>query len=333
MHAHRIGPVVVCCGIALSAIPVRAQSPMSQAEAVQLFGAAGFRVSGNQPVNRCGAPANPRVTFVDINGDKRPEALIIDEGPCYAPAGRYFAVLAKAGTNWRAVISGNGTIQSQPTQTAGWLDMRVAEPACTRQFTFQGNRYVPVTDCAGRPAVAAAPPQSAPARAAPPAPPPAVAQAPAASSPPATGGTSATRLSTADEAAAFKAAGFTRRGNRWRTDCDEGNSPTYGPGTIEKAGDFNGDGRPDALITEGGSFCYGNTGQGFFLVTKTADGGWKLITKSTGIADFRNTRGTDGWPDIQVGGPGFCFPVVRWNGREYKLQRWEYEGKACKPPR
>ena len=34
-----------------------------------------------------------------------------------------------------------------------------------------------------------------------------------------------------------------------------------------------------------------------------------------------------------VGGPGFCFPVQRWNGREYKLQRWEYDGKACKPPR
>ena len=43
--------------------------------------------------------------------------------------------------------------------------------------------------------------------------------------------------------------------------------------------------------------------------------------------------GAMGWPDISVGGPGFCFPVQRWNGREYKLQRWEYEGKACKPPR
>ena len=39
------------------------------------------------------------------------------------------------------------------------------------------------------------------------------------------------------------------------------------------------------------------------------------------------------WPDISVGGPGFCFPVERWNGKEYKLNRFEYEGKRCKPPR
>jgi hypothetical protein len=28
-----------------------------------------------------------------------------------------------------------------------------------------------------------------------------------------------------------------------------------------------------------------------------------------------------------------CFPVLRWNGREYKQQRWQYDGKPCRPPR
>jgi hypothetical protein len=51
------------------------------------------------------------------------------------------------------------------------------------------------------------------------------------------------------------------------------------------------------------------------------------------MAEFLKTRGADNWPDISVGGPGFCFPVVRWNGKEYKLQRFEYEGKRCKQPR
>jgi hypothetical protein len=45
------------------------------------------------------------------------------------------------------------------------------------------------------------------------------------------------------------------------------------------------------------------------------------------------TKGKDGWPDISVGGPGFCFPVQRWNGKAYELNRCEYEGKRCKPPR
>jgi hypothetical protein len=37
-----------------------------------------------------------------------------------------------------------------------------------------------------------------------------------------------------------------------------------------------------------------------------------------------------GWPDISVGGPGFCFPVMRWNGRAYVRRRMEYDGKPCK---
>jgi hypothetical protein len=323
MPLHRAASLVVCFGLALSATEVRAQPRLSEAEATQLFGAAGYRVAGGQPVNRCGAPANPRVSFVDINGDQRPEALLVDEGPCYAPAGRYFAVLTKQGASWRAVISGTGAVQAQSSNTAGWLDLRVAEPGCTRDFRFQGNRYAPASDCAGRPAVAAAPAPASPA---------APARAPAAP-PQAAAGASPTRLSPADEAAAFKAAGFKRRGNQWRSDCDDPGTPTYSPGVIEKVADLNGDGRPEVLFTEGGTYCYGNTGQGYFVVTRLADGGWKRVASGTGIAEFLGTRGAEGWPDLRIGGPGFCFPVQRWNGREYALQRWEYQGKACKPPR
>lgn len=139
------------------------------------------------------------------------------------------------------------------------------------------------------------------------------------------------KLSAADEAAVFKAAGFTKRGGRWRH-CDDA-APSYTPGSVEQAGDLNGDGRPDVVLTEGSTNCYGNAEAAFWLVSQQADGSWKLMTNNTGMAEFLKTKGTDGWPDISVGGPGFCFPVVRWNGREYKQQRWEYEGKPCKPQR
>jgi hypothetical protein len=36
-------------------------------------------------------------------------------------------------------------------------------------------------------------------------------------------------------------------------------------------------------------------------------------------------------PSIDIGGPGFCFPVQRWNGREYRLHGYQHEGKVCKP--
>ena len=142
----------------------------------------------------------------------------------------------------------------------------------------------------------------------------------------------AAALSPAEEAAVFTAAGFTRKGNHWRTDCDDPGTPGYGPGAIETYRDLNGDGRPEAVVTEGGSFCYGNTGTGFWLLSKQAGGSWKVLYQSQGIAEFLKTRGVANMPDMSIGGPGFCFLVVRWNGKEYVKNRFEYEGKPCKPP-
>ena len=137
-----------------------------------------------------------------------------------------------------------------------------------------------------------------------------------------------TGLAPGDEAAAFKAAGFKLKGKRWQA-CDDP-SPSYTPGTIQEVRDLNGDGLTEAVITEGGTFCYGNVGTGYSLVSKQADGSWRLITKGTGILNVLSTRSTGGWPDIEIGGPGFCFPVERWNGRQYALHRHEYEGKRCR---
>jgi hypothetical protein len=137
------------------------------------------------------------------------------------------------------------------------------------------------------------------------------------------------KLSPTDTAAAFRAAGFTRRGAQWRSDCDDPGTPSYTPGAIESVKDLNGDGRPEAVISEGGTYCYGNTGTAFWLVSKQASGGWKLMANDTGIPEFLKTKGLGGWPDISVGGPGFCFPVLRWNGKGYALQRREYQGKRC----
>ena len=136
------------------------------------------------------------------------------------------------------------------------------------------------------------------------------------------------KLATSDEAAAFRAAGFTLKGKQWRA-CDDP-TPTYTPGAIEEVRDLNGDGRPEAVITEGGTYCYGNTGVGYSLVSKQANGSWKLISNGTGILNFLTTKGVGGWPDIEIGGPGFCFPVERWNGNKYVLQRKQYEGKPCR---
>jgi hypothetical protein len=306
---------LTCLCLTFISASVSAQSGMNRAEAAQLYSAAGFSIRNDQPVNRCGKPAKPRVTFVDLNGDKRPEALFIDvDAACYAGFGRYFAVLIKDGASWRPIISGIGSIEALSSSTAGWLDMRVSDSSCVRDHRYDGRTYKPTASCSG--GVVATAPKTAQ---------PVPGTAPVKNA--------AATLQAADEAAAFKVAGFTKRGGAWRSGCNDPGTPSYSPGAIDKVDDLNGDGLPDVVLTEGGTFCYGNTGQGYWLVSKLANGSWRLITNGTGVPEFLKTKGTDGWPDVSIGGPGFCFPVERWNGREYKVQRWEYEGKACKPPR
>ncbi|MGX7953625.1 hypothetical protein ACWPM1_13815 [Tsuneonella sp. HG249] len=138
------------------------------------------------------------------------------------------------------------------------------------------------------------------------------------------------QLSRADSAAAFRAAGFKLSKGTWRA-CDAPPDSIYTPGRIEQVRDLDGDGRPEAIITEGSTFCYGGDEVGFAIVSKQSDKSWKLITSSEGIPTVLNSKGVKGWPDIEIGGQGFCFPVQRWNGSEYAVVRFQYEGKACKP--
>ena len=138
-----------------------------------------------------------------------------------------------------------------------------------------------------------------------------------------------TPFSAAEQAAIFRAAGAERVGNRW-TLCKDDERRT--PATIENKGDLDGDGRPDAVVLQEGSYCYGMTGAGFQLVSKSADGKWKAMSGAggQGIPEFLPTKGVGGWPDIEIGGPGFCFPVWRFNGRAYEYHRQkEYQKGAC----
>ena len=77
----------------------------------------------------------------------------------------------------------------------------------------------------------------------------------------------------------------------------------------------------------------GNTGTRFWLLTKEPNGTWKRMISEIGIAEFvPSNKGRAGWPSLSIGGPGFCFPVYRWNGRVWELYTFEYEGKRCKKP-
>ena len=138
----------------------------------------------------------------------------------------------------------------------------------------------------------------------------------------------APKVAPAERVAIMKAAGAIQRGGQWVVCADDQNNSGA---AIEFLRDLNGDGRSEALVTEGGTFCHGMTGAGYQLLSKRADGKWAVMDGGSGIPEFLATKGEDGWPDISVGGPGFCFPVLRWNGSAYALHRHQYDGKPCRP--
>lgn len=258
-------------------------------EAAAMIAAAGFRIQGAQIVNACGRPAQPRPTAMDLNGDGRPEAFVTDVDPaCHGGTGEAFVIIQKlAPFSWTRVGGGQGRVRALETRTNGWRDIVLEGQGCPASWTYQPRQgYLPVTACPG----AATPVTGA-------APPVA---------------------SAADRAAAFKAAGFIPTRGKYLA-CDPRQEAEV------EFRDLNGDGRLDAVVTNFGLECFGNTGQGWVLVTKEPSGTWRKVHDSGGIPDFLPTRGPGGWPDVVNGGPGFCFPVLRWNGQGYAVIRWKAE--------
>lgn len=129
------------------------------------------------------------------------------------------------------------------------------------------------------------------------------------------------QVSKADAEAIFKAAGFKKTKYGWEGNCDIGEITTYQ--------DLNSDGQKDAVIQDNSSMCYGRTGVGYYVVSQQKNGKWKQLFSNSGIPKFLQTKGKNGWPDIENGGPGFCFAIYRWDGQAYKINRYEYQGKAC----
>lgn len=293
---------------------------MSREEVMQLFAAAGFTASSNGGgvVNRCGQPANPRVRFVDLNNDKQGDALIVDAGPCYGADKQWIAIVGKIGGAWQQVLGVTGNAKGLQTSTNGWQDIQWTSTSGAVVLHFDGARYVDRSGAA---------PGGAVAQVVPPAP-----AAPGSAGYPTDGwpaGQKAAALAPAQFAAIMLAGGYKHVGREWQG-CEGSTKVT--PAEVEFR-DLNGDGRPEAIVSEGGTECFGMAGTGFQIL-RPVPGGWQSMTNAgavTGIPDWKKTRGVDGYPDIIVGGPGFCFPVERFNGHAYDLIGFEYEGRPCKP--
>lgn len=84
--------------------------------------------------------------------------------------------------------------------------------------------------------------------------------------------------------------------------------------------DLNHDGSPEVFTNVYGSCLGGNTGVQVNLYIKNGLGKWVPQFGFPGTYTLLSTK-NKGLPDIEIGGPGNCFPIWRWNGSEYYLYK------------
>jgi len=242
MPMHALVTIIAAAGVAtaLAVQPPVVMPKLTPTESRELYVAAGFKpVIGGMVSTICNRPAMPRITFVDLNGDGKAEAVAIDKNAaCYGEPGDWFTVLRRGSNGkWQVVLRNVGVLVWEPTHTNGWMDARLTGGGqCDRLAHFDGSVYRQTSDCvapAGSQPASVAPPTGhgvmppaapagggvrppsaphatapVPAAATPPAPPPAPVAAPA-SAPGANG------ITVGERAAIFKAAGFMQRGADW----------------------------------------------------------------------------------------------------------------------
>lgn len=127
-------------------------------------------------------------------------------------------------------------------------------------------------------------------------------------------GRDAAKLPPAEMTVVYEAAGLTERGGKVLDSCDQPVTPEV------NAVDLNGDGQHEVFV-QVESPCFGAAGGQLSLLVKNKQGRWhdNFGFPAGGYKILRAK--TQGYPDIEIGGPGTCAPVWRWNGKAYAIHK------------
>lgn len=123
--------------------------------------------------------------------------------------------------------------------------------------------------------------------------------------------------------------GFVLSGNKDQPFALDTESKDYPFGALVMPTDLNNDKKEEIFIHFGNSYTSGNTGSSITLFIKNTAGTYEMNLGFPGVIPDVLTTMSKSYPDLLVGGPGFEFPVFRWNGKVYatykSVKNSEYE--------
>lgn len=94
--------------------------------------------------------------------------------------------------------------------------------------------------------------------------------------------------------------------------------------------DLNSDGTEEVCVVFGNSYTSGMAGSSVLLLIAGKAGKYQLNLGFPGVVPDAFPTKNLGYPDLMIGGPGFTFPVYRWNGIEYTLLKSISEKEMAK---
>ena len=83
--------------------------------------------------------------------------------------------------------------------------------------------------------------------------------------------------------------------------------------------DLNGDGIDEYFLRWGNTCTSGQAGRSLSLFIRNSDGHYADHFGFPAFSYKILARQESPYPDIEIGGPGFCFPVWRWDGVAYRF--------------
>ena len=130
-----------------------------------------------------------------------------------------------------------------------------------------------------------------------------------------------TKLTIAEKNSLFLQTGFVLSKDQKQFATSEAEAADYPFDAYLYNTDMNADGKEEIFIVFGNSYTSGMTGSNAVLYIKDANGKYKANLGFPSTTPMMLPTKSKGYPDLVIGGPGFTFPVWRWDGKAYNFFR------------